>query len=274
MSEQQQTIFNQQTPSAASVDIATSTNVQSNQPFADLLGSIKNERGEPKYKDVQTALEALRHSQEFIPQLKQDKEATEAKLNALAVEVERLKNIEQSITQLTQQQQAQQQTTAPASISEEAVANLINQTLSAKEKQALASNNLNTVVSKVQQAFGEDAEKTFYSKATELGMTAEQINSLAAQSPTAVLKLFGIEGKPSNQTSGNPINQGSVNTAGLQPQVNSFISKNSNVAQVGATTAELQAECDNSKKLVEELHSKGMTTADLTDPKTYFKHFK
>ena len=60
--------------------VANASNGQSDNSFADLLGSIKNERGEPKYKDVQTALDALKHSQDFIPQLKIEKEQLEIKL--------------------------------------------------------------------------------------------------------------------------------------------------------------------------------------------------
>jgi len=38
--------------------------------LSTLLSGIKNERGEQKYKDVKTALEALKHSQEYIPEVK------------------------------------------------------------------------------------------------------------------------------------------------------------------------------------------------------------
>ena len=45
-------------PSSASIDA-----------FAHQLFAIKNERGEPKYTSLSTALDALKHSQEYIPQL-------------------------------------------------------------------------------------------------------------------------------------------------------------------------------------------------------------
>ncbi len=245
---------------------------QSIQPFADLLGSIKNERGEPKYKDVQTALEALRHSQEYIPTLKQEKEATDAKLAALAAEVERLKNIEQSISQLTQPQQAAQQPPA-AGVTEEAVANLVNQTLTQREQAAKKAANVNSVVTALTQKLGGEADKEFYKKAEELGMTAEQMNNLAAQSPTAVLKLFGLEGTKSQSTPSGNQQQSSVNTAGLQPQQHSYVGRNQTPSTVGATTAELMAEAANSKKLVEEMHAQGLSVHDLTDPKVYRKYF-
>lgn len=264
-----QSIFTQGTTSADGA-AATAPNTQSANPFADLLGSIKNERGEPKYKDVQTALEALKHSQEFIPQLKQDKEATEAKLAALAAEVERLKNIEQSVEKLTQQNSQQQQTPA-AGISAEQVATMVNQTLTQREREVIQKANLTSVVSAVQQAFGADAEKTFYSKASELGMSVEEVNILAAKSPAVVLKLFGLDQKKTVQQSSS--SSGSVNTAAMQPNENTYIGRNNTTITVGATTQDLMQEQQNSKKLVEELHSKGLSTYDLTDPKTYFKHF-
>lgn len=271
MSETNGTIFTQQTQPAAQGSSATAPNEQNNQAFADLLGSIKNERGEPKYKDVQTALEALRHSQEFIPQLKADKEKTEATVAALAAEVERLKTLEQTVSQLTQPQN-QNQPTAASGMTEEMVASLLERSLTAREQQASQNANLQTVIAQMQQAFGADAEKTFYSKATEMGLSTEQVNRLAAQSPTAVLKLFGLEGKGVITTQ-QPSASGSINSAGLQPQVNSYIKRNDKTALIGATTADLQAERENSKKLVEELHNQGLSTYDLSDPKQYFKHF-
>jgi|694.fasta_scaffold01034_59 hypothetical protein len=258
------------TPAPAAA--ATLQNDQSNTNYADLLSTIKNERGEVKYKDVATALEALRHSQEFIPQLKSDNEKTAAQLAALSAEVERLKNIEQSVAQLNLQNTAAQGTPA-AQVSPDDVARLVNQTLSQREVETIQRNNLNSVVESVQKAHGDKAQEVFYGKAKELGMSAEQINSLAAQSPTAVLKLFGIDKSAPPQVTGLPNTGSSVNTTGLIPNQETYIGRNKASALVGATTADLQAERENSKKLVEELHSQGLSMSDLSDPKVYAKRF-
>ena len=45
-----------------------------NNLFNDQLDTIKNDKGERKYGTVEQALEALKHSQEFIPSLKEDKD--------------------------------------------------------------------------------------------------------------------------------------------------------------------------------------------------------
>ena len=82
MSDQTSIFGNQNAPAPQDQNNGGNSNPptpSSNDQLANLLTGIKNERGEPKYKDVQTALEALRHSQEYIPTLKQEKEANDAK---------------------------------------------------------------------------------------------------------------------------------------------------------------------------------------------------
>lgn len=271
------TIFNSntvQTPEQ-NTNTDTSSSVNSNNSFADLLGSIKNERGEPKYRDLPTALEALRHSQEFIPQLRSEKERLEQELAEARKEAERLRVVEETVNRFTSAQESGVQKPQPVGLDAEAVANLVSQTLTQREIEAQRKANLSSVVNSLQQSLGEDAEKIFYSKAKELGMSPETINSLAAQSPVAVLQLFGVSQSASPQTQKTNVtpNTSTVNTAGYQPQLQSFIGRNTKPIIIGATTSELMEEHQNSKQLVEELHGKGLTTYDLTDPKTYFKQF-
>lgn len=265
-----------QTPTSADSNGAPATPPNDHQnELADLLSSIKNERGETKYRDVKTALEALKHAQEYIPNLKTTNAEYEQRISSLQNEVERLKNIEKTVEELTkrQDQLSQKPTEAPV-IDANVVAQLVTQTLSAKEQEKLANDNIKTVTSTMQEVFGEKASETFYSKATELGMDAATINALAAKSPTAVLQLFGIDAKSqqSHKPAGLPI-QSSINTTNLRPPAQSFITRNDDPLMVGATTEDLKAERERSKQLVSELHNQGLTTADLTDPKVYFKHF-
>ena len=242
-------------------------------PFADLLGTIKNERGEPKYRDIPTAIDALRNSQEFIPQLKTKNENLEQELITLRNEVQRLKTVEESIEKLTSQQNVQASLPASNGLTEEAVANLVTKTLTAREQQAVAQANLKQVVSKMEETYGQDAAKVFYSKAQEMGLSVEQINGLASQSPQAVLKLFNAGG---SDVKSNPltINKSSINTEAYQPQKESFLGRNTQPVILGATNQELIAEQGKAAQLVEELHNKGLDISKLTDPKEYFKYFK
>lgn len=240
--------------------------------YADLLGSIKNERGERKYKDVQAALEALKHSQEFIPQLKADKEANERRLAEVEAENQRLKTLEATLAALQSGNAPVQNTPAPQGVNPDDVASLVNKALTQRENEARRASNLSQVVSAVREVFGADADKQFYQKAQEMGLSQMQVNNLAAESPQAVLNLFGLK-RNTSQPYQAP-SQGTVNASSYQTPPQSFIGKNSSTALIGATTSELRQEQDNAKKLVEELHGKGLTTYDLTDPKQYFKIFQ
>ena len=253
---------------------ATQNNSVQQDDFANLLGSIKNERGEPKYRDLPTALEALRHSQEYIPQLKSDKEKYEQEAAELRREVERLKAVEETVTKLASGNNPQHPPQAPVGLDAEAVAKLVSDTLQRRESEVKQKQNLDAVVTKMQQAYGADAEKNFYSKAQELGISIAEMNLLAAKSPKAVFDLLGItEAKPNNNSQAPSFNTSTINTSGYQPQKDSFVGRNTKPVILGATTEELKMERENSSKLVDELHNSGLTTYDLTDPKKYFQYF-
>jgi len=274
MSDQDKNIFQSQTTETQTtpVNSANSGGVQNNDMFADLLNGVKNERGEPKYRDVTEALKGLQHAQTYIPELKQENATLRNQLNELRAQVDKLKAVEDTVQKLTIAQQEPAVTKANV-LDEQSVAELINRTLTQKETQAIQKANLSKVTSTLINKFGDKAEKEFYGKASELGMTVEQINALAAQSPQAVFKMLGIDSVPQQQKTTLPTST-SANTDGFTPQLNTFIGKNEKGFGVGATTQDYLTEAQNSKKLVEELHSKGMSIHDLTNPKVYFNTFK
>ena len=275
MSEQTSSIFteqtNTQTTSANTSVTGNNTNVNIDNTLADLLKDIKNEAGQPKYSNATEALNGLKHAQEFIPQLKSQLSDKDRELETLRNEVLRLKTVEETVARLTERQETPASTNAPV-IDEQKIAELINRTLSQNEEVSLQKTNLTSVVSTLQQSFGADAEKMFYSKASELGLDAKTINALAAKSPQAVLALFGIKGTPQTQTKHTA--PSGVNTTGFQPQTESFISRNKVSTSIGATSSDLMQEHHNSRKMVDELHAQGLSVHDLSDPKQFFKFFK
>lgn len=268
-------IFNNQNPQTPATPdnsgASTPPNGNQSNQLADLLSSIKNDRGETKYKSVEDALNALKHSQDYIPQLsdklrQQEQELAEAK--AAAAKITELEN---TLKALTQQNNTPASPPATPGLSEEDIASLVTKTLTRQQQAEVSKQNLNQVVSAVTSAFGEKSEEVFYGKAKELGMSVEDINALAARTPTAALKLLGLDGgaKPTGNAS-----SGSINTSAFQPAQESFVSKNAKPALIGATTSDLREESNNSRKMVDELHQQGLSVHDLTDPKVYFKHFK
>lgn len=246
-------------------------NVQAPDPVATMLMSIKNENGEPKYKDLNTALQALQASQEYIPTLKAQLEAEKAEAQRLRVEAARLSTIEETVLALTQRQQ-EPPGTPPVGLDEGKIAELVNRTLTAKEQQATSAANVQSVVSTLQSVFGTDAEKKFIEKAQEMGMSVQEMNTLAAKSPKAVLSMLGVTGQsaPKPNTSAT---QGTVNTSAFQPNPQTFVGRNTKSMMVGATTQDLQMESKAANQMVEELHAQGLSVHDLSDPKVYNKYF-
>src|SRR6478735_4892142 len=97
-----QNIFGSNTNENQNGGTPPNSNVQPNS-FDNLLDSIKNERGERKYADINTAFGALKASQDYIPQLKTELDSEKAARLALEAEVQRLKTIEDTVTKLTSQ---------------------------------------------------------------------------------------------------------------------------------------------------------------------------
>lgn len=239
-------------------------------PFADLLGQIKNERGEPKYRSVEDALKGTLHAQQFISTLQAEKAAADAELQRLRAEAEKARVLEETIERLTSQKPQTPETPANV-LKEDQVAELVTRVLTEREQKALAQQNIQSVVSNLQQQFGAEAEQKFYGKAAELGLSKEEMNALAAKSPTAVLAMLGVQ-KQTAQPNVTPT-QSTINSTGLQPAPQTFVGRNDTPTLVGATTEDIKKASERANKMVDELHAQGKSIHDLTDPRVFFKHF-
>lgn len=267
MADQAENIFGTQTPAATPGSAGTLPNANSDD-LATLLGSIKNERGEPKYKNVQEALKALGHAQQYIPELKSKEQELEQKLNDALGKLSKMDELERTVQELTQRKPDAPANTPSAGINAEQVAELVRNTLAATQSQAAQAANLQSVVDASKAAFGDKAEEVFYNKAKELGIPVAEFNAMAAKNPKVVLKLIGADGTPQATRQ-----SASFNSAGFQPAVNSNVGRNPKTAMTGATNQQLQEEAAAARAMVDELHASGKTVHDLTDPKVYFKLF-
>lgn len=267
----QNSLFNQNTSQAtpATVEPQTPGNVD---PVVTMLQSIKNDKGEPKYKTVEDAIKALQHSQSYIPTLSEEKKRLESELEEARLQAAKVAELESTVARLLNSSPAT--TNAPAVIDESKIEELVTRTISRTKAQEDAQKNTQLVVSTVASKFGDKAEEIFYGKAAELGMTKAEINQLAASRPKAVLSLLGIQDTVVPDQTRKQSTQGTaLNTAGVEPAKNSFIGKNTEPVIIGATTQQVRAESERAKKMVDELHAQGKTVHDLTDPKVYFKYF-
>jgi type II secretory pathway component PulM len=267
-------IFNEQNPgNNLPNEDAGNVNANPDAELATLLLNIKNERGEPKYKTTKEALIALQHSQTFIPDLKTQIKDKDAELERLRAERSRIETLEETIRGLADR--GNNTDTPSAQFTKEQIAEIVNKsldsTLSQREQASLQKANVQSVVSTLRSTFGVDAEKRYNEAAVDLGMSVAELNALAAKNPKVVLKSLGID--PMNGQAFHKPNVSGINTLGYQPKADSFVGRNKNTTQVGATTQDLMQETRNANKMVEELHAQGINVSDLSDPKKYFKLF-
>jgi hypothetical protein len=172
----------------------------------DLLLTIKNEQGEPKYKTIEDALKALANSQAFIPKLLDEKRTVEDELKQLREKAGKIDNIEEVLKKLTANTDTANEKTPPASgLDADAVAKLVKDQLEALNQQGAAKRNIDEVQNALKQKFGEKVKEAVAAKAASLGTTPEKLGELAATSPAMVLALFD-----SQKSSVSPTPAGSV----------------------------------------------------------------
>lgn len=157
--------------------------------FANQLAQILNERGEPKYASVDKAIEALKHSQDYIPQLKTQLTEKEQEIQQLRDELSKRVGVEDAIARLSQQRQ-EQDPPAVSGLDEKSVLELVQKTLTQREQQSVRQQNINAVTDALTHKFGEKAREVISAKAQELNMSLEQMKQLSEQNPQLVLTLF------------------------------------------------------------------------------------
>jgi hypothetical protein len=160
----------------------------SNDLFTDQLAAIKNESGEQKYDTPEKALEALKHSQEYIPELKSKLEMQEQAINELKAKLEATKKVEEIITQQTPQQVNEPTSQA---LGQEDILNLVSQELAKRSVQETQQSNQEKVQSTLKSKYGDNAQAEIIKKAKEFNMKPSELGELSKSNPAMVLSLFG-----------------------------------------------------------------------------------
>ncbi len=183
--------------------------------FADQLASIRNERGEPKYRDLPTALDALKHSQEYIPQLRQENETLRTEVERLKAELEQRSSLEDTVQRLTSRSQEEQPTPQELQgLTPEQVEELLEQRLTEREKRHKAQSNAQSVEQAIVERYGDKAREVVQHKAQEYDMSLSEMQEWASKNPKAVLALFEVKTSP--QGSNKP-HSSSVNIPPVKP---------------------------------------------------------
>lgn len=149
-----------------------------------LLAGIKNERGEQKYSNVEAALSALQHSQEFIATLKREKEEVAAKLKAQ-------EELEKLLAPRSQPAPVAEPQVVTKGVSEEDIVGILER----REAALKARSNIGTVKEVLAEQFGAESGKELATRIAAVGVSKETADKIAAENPDAFLKLIGVERK-------------------------------------------------------------------------------
>lgn len=193
-----------------SSEILSQSSPSSESSLDTLLDSIKNEKGERKYKDIPTALEALSHSQAYIEKLKSEKEETSSLLISAQSQLEKSAKMDEFLDQLKSSQEQQPEETSPPAV-QGLTTEDVEKILVSREQKKIASENVERVREHLLKNFGQDANTKVQEAAQSFGMTVEDLTQLSAKSPEAVLRILGGATLQQKSTTS------SINTAAIPP---------------------------------------------------------
>lgn len=161
-----------------------------------------------KYQSPEDALKSVPHAQKHI-------ETLESELAEVREELTKRKTTQELLDEIKSGVQPAATTQPSGELNQDNIMDLVNETLSIRESQALAKTNANHVAEHFTKQYGDAAESTYNSIAKDLGLTVPQLNELAAKSPKVVLKAAGLE------TTTAPVAKttGDINTEALNNQV-------------------------------------------------------
>lgn len=218
--------------------------------FSDLLKHIVNENGQQKYDSIPKALEGLAHAQNFIPQLKSEVQTKDAEIARLRAELEQKQALEEVVGRLTATQQTNVKDEPPVTsgLDEQAVMNLVRQTLAQKEQQESAQSNILKVQETLSSKYGEKTVEVLEAKARELGTTRQELGKLASQNPQLVLALFNV-----TASSGAKPTTSSVTLPSSYQPAREELKRPEKSLLSGATSAEQR---DFMRKIKEETYAK------------------
>lgn len=191
-----------------------------------------------KYQSPEDALRSVPHAQKHI-------ETLESELAEAREELTKRRTTQELLDEIKSGVQPAATTQPTGELNQDNIMDLVNQTLSVREQQAIAKSNADQVAQHFTRQYGDSAEKTYNSIAKDLGLTVPQLNELAAKSPRVVLKAAGLE------TTTAPVakSTGDINTEALNNQAKP--AELSAKVQSGSTKDLLKA-WDNAKAKVNQ----------------------
>lgn len=176
--------------------------------YEDLLKTIVNEQGQPKYANLGEALKALQHAQGYIPEIKTQLTAREQEVLRLQAELEQRQSIEDVVSRLAKPNQSDVRDNPPptSGLDESAVMRLVQETLERQAQLSAAQTNQAQVEQALKAKFGDKTKEVVQQRAAELGLTTQALGELSSKSPQAVLALFNTQGTHNPQPTRSSVN--------------------------------------------------------------------
>lgn len=183
----------------------------------DLVGDGK------KFKSIEDLAKGKLESDRFIAQLQQELKGIREELNTRITLTEFMDNFKNSNTQPNQPSGDNQDRPGGEStaLKPEDLRKLLDEELAKREQVNVARQNLNTVKQRLSEAFGPNYATRLENEAQKLGVTKEFLNNMAASTPSAFLRLVGVDAPaqkvnedifspPTSQRTGTPLGNGTV----------------------------------------------------------------
>lgn len=166
------------------------TPVEKPTEYEQMLSMIVNEEGKPKYTSIEDALKGAAHAQAHIANLERDM----AELRANGENTKKIEDVIASIKEGRTQEDppAAPNSEADKSFTESDIQALVKNAVMDITTKSTQETNIKEVTGKFRELYGEKASETLYSKADDLGMSKEDINSLIAKNPKAAFRVLGI----------------------------------------------------------------------------------
>ncbi len=160
--------------------------------FDDKLKTIVNDKGEPKYKNVDDALASIPSAQAHIKQLEEEAKVRDAEILRLREEETKAKTLEDIVAKLQNTTDPARNLTPPnTGLSDDAIDKKLDERLAVRERTARAQQNVVEVTNILTAKFGEKTKEAVAAKAAEFGYTPRELGELSSSNPKLVLSLFG-----------------------------------------------------------------------------------
>lgn len=171
---------------------------------ADLLKTIVNDEGQPKYASVEEALKGAASGQEHIRKLEAELKELRGKGNAEDKFEELLAAVKES--------KGSGKGEEASTMKPEDVLGIVKDYLTDTKAAETRDSNIKSVTNHFRTKYGEAASETLYSKAADLGFSKSEINAMIANNPNATLKILG-EDKPATKSTDPVTAKGGYNPA-------------------------------------------------------------